>query len=143
MNHKQTALTTTEVFSIKSYEALRGITKTREILATIIKYWLLVTWSLWDLRKIIKFNSCGSNDLFELEMSRIVLGIFMAAMHRRILKELTQVKKRTNTRKRPKETKLQGNHLYDLWKFRIILLKTLLWSVICKVASCFWKLWKF
>ena len=38
MNHKQTTLTTTEVFSIKSYEALRGITKTREILATIIKY---------------------------------------------------------------------------------------------------------
>lgn len=105
-------VTTTEVFSIKPYEALRGITKTREILATIIKYWLLVAWSLWDLRKIIKFNSCGSNDLFELEMSRVVLGIFMAAMHRRILKELTQVKKRTNTRrKRPKETKLQGNHL--------------------------------
>lgn len=38
MNHIQTALTTTEVFSIKFYEALRGIKKTREILATIIKY---------------------------------------------------------------------------------------------------------
>ena len=31
-------VTTTEVFSIQPYEALRGITKTREILATIIKY---------------------------------------------------------------------------------------------------------